>query len=91
MARWGLAYLASGWVLLQVLNLLATTYGWPPSVTRSLPVLIAAGFFVTVVLTWYHGERGRQRVTATEAVVLGGHRPGDGGWTPLGERGSVRW
>jgi TolB-like protein/Tfp pilus assembly protein PilF len=70
-ARWGLAYLAGGWVLLQVLNLLATTYGWPPSVTRSLPVLIAAGFFVTVVLTWYHGERGRQRVTATEAVALG--------------------
>jgi adenylate cyclase len=71
LARWALAYLASGWVLLQVTNLLATTYAWPPSVTRSLPVLVAAGFFVTVVLAWYHGERGRQRVTGTEAVVLG--------------------
>jgi adenylate cyclase len=69
-AQWALAYLATGWVLLQVLNLLATTYGWPPSVARSLPVLVAAGFFVTVVLAWYHGERGRQRVSWPEAVVL---------------------
>jgi TolB-like protein/lipoprotein NlpI len=69
-ARWGLAYLAAGWVLLQVLNLLATTYAWPSSVTRSLPVLVAAGFFVTVVLAWYHGERGRQRVGGAEVVVL---------------------
>jgi adenylate cyclase len=70
-ARWGLAYLAAGWVLLQVLNLLATTYAWPPSVTRSLPVLVAAGFFVTVVVAWFHGERGRQRVTGAEMVALG--------------------
>jgi TolB-like protein/lipoprotein NlpI len=69
-ARWGLAYLAGGWLLLQVLNLLATTYAWPPSITRSLPVLVASGFFVTVVLAWYHGERGRQRVTGAEVVVL---------------------
>jgi len=69
-AQWGLAYLATGWVLLQALSLLANTYGWPTSVTRSLPVLVAAGFFVTVVLAWYHGERGRQRVTWPEAALL---------------------
>jgi TolB-like protein/tetratricopeptide (TPR) repeat protein len=82
-ARWGLAYLASGWVLLQVLNLLATTYGWSPSVTRSLPVLVASGFFVTVVLAWYHGERGRQRVTGAEVLVLGA--------IVLATAGGLRW
>jgi TolB-like protein/tetratricopeptide (TPR) repeat protein len=82
-ARWGLAYLATGWVLLQVLNLLANTYAWPSSITRSLPVLIAAGFFVTMVLAWYHGERGRQRVTGAEVVVLG--------VIVLATAGALRW
>ena len=28
------------------------------------------GFFVTLVLAWYHGERGAQRVTGTELLIL---------------------
>jgi TolB-like protein len=29
------------------------------------------GFFVTLVLAWYHGERGAQRVTGTELLIIG--------------------
>ena len=31
---------------------------------------ITLGFVVALVLAWYHGERGAQRVTGTELFVL---------------------
>ncbi|MDA3912959.1 hypothetical protein [Oleiagrimonas sp.] len=34
--------------------------------------LIALGFVVTLVLAWYHGERGQQRVTGVELLILAG-------------------
>src|SRR6185312_11817452 len=30
----------------------------------------AVGFFAMIVLAWYHGERGAQRVSGTEIVIL---------------------
>jgi serine/threonine-protein kinase len=30
------------------------------------------GFFVTLVLAWYHGEKGRQRVSGPEVLMIGG-------------------
>lgn len=68
--QWGVAYLAGAWLLLQVLDLLSATYGWPAFVMRSMPVLLVAGFFATLVLAWYHGEQGRQRVTGPELLAL---------------------
>jgi TolB-like protein/tetratricopeptide (TPR) repeat protein len=31
---------------------------------------LCVGFFVALVLAWYHGERGAQRVSSTELVIL---------------------
>jgi TolB-like protein/Tfp pilus assembly protein PilF len=70
LVQWALAYLAGAWLLLQVLHLLAGTYGWPPFVMRSIPVVLAAGLLATIVIAWYHGERGHQRVTGIELLVL---------------------
>jgi TolB-like protein/Tfp pilus assembly protein PilF len=72
LVQWGLAYLAGAWLLVQVLHLLAGTYGWPAGVMRAVPVLVAAGFLATLVLAWYHGERGHQRATGVELLVLTG-------------------
>jgi TolB-like protein/Tfp pilus assembly protein PilF len=35
-----------------------------------LIIALSVGFFVTLVLAWYHGERGAQRVTGTELLIL---------------------
>ena len=35
-----------------------------------LIIALGVGFFVTLVLAWYHGERGAQRVTGTELLIL---------------------
>jgi len=32
---------------------------------------LVVGCFVTLVLAWYHGERGEQRVTGTELLIIG--------------------
>ena len=65
-----IAYSAAGWALLQVLEFLSGTYGWPPAILRGAPVLLVAGLFIVIVLAWFHGERGQQRVTTAEASIL---------------------
>jgi TolB-like protein len=71
LVQWALAYLAGAWVLLQLITLLGTTYAWPSWLLRSAPVLLAVGFVATLVLAWYHGEKGRQRASGTELLMLG--------------------
>ena len=70
MVQWSVAYLAGAWVLLQVLDLAANSYELPTVVMRLAFSVIAIGFFVTLVLAWYHGERGAQKVSGTELLIL---------------------
>jgi TolB-like protein len=68
--QWGLAYAAGAWALLQVLGFAADSFGWP-AVTKQLAMLgFAAGLPVAVVLAWYHGDRGHQRVTRSEFAII---------------------
>lgn len=69
--QWGLGFLAVAWALLQGLQFLVTTYGWPNSILRIAPIVMVGGLLLTIVLAWYHGERGRQRATALEVVLIG--------------------
>src|SRR5688572_9735458 len=71
MAQWAFAYLAGAWVLLQVTGFIADSFEWPNVVTKVLVVLAAAGFFATMILAWFHGERGNQRATAAEVALIG--------------------
>ncbi len=68
--QWGLAYLAGAWALLQVVGFLAEQFDWPPAVARSTTILLAVGFFAALVLTWYHGEQGRQNASGPELLML---------------------
>ena len=49
---------------------MSDNFGWPPVVIRSLIVAVAAGLPITLVLAWYHGEQGRQRVSGGELLIL---------------------
>jgi TolB-like protein/tetratricopeptide (TPR) repeat protein len=84
LVQWALAYLAAAWLLLQLLDLLGGTYGWPAGVMRGIPVVLAGGVLVVLVLAWYHGEKGRQRVTLAELgllVVIAASVAGAAAWT----------
>jgi adenylate cyclase len=71
MMQWALAYLAGAWLLLQVVHLFGELYEWPPSVLRPVPVVLGGGFLAALITAWYHGEKGRQRVTPLEVALLG--------------------
>lgn len=69
--QWGIAYLAGAWLVLQVVVALGGVYGWPSWLLRATPVLLGAGLFGALVLAWFHGEKGHQRVTGIEIGLLG--------------------
>jgi TolB-like protein len=72
LVQWTAAYVAAAWALLQVLDLAADSYGWPKVIMHLAFGAMALGLVVTVLLAWYHGERGEQRVTGVELLLLAG-------------------
>jgi serine/threonine-protein kinase len=68
--QWAVAYFAAAFALIQVLDLVGQRFAWPDWIARAAIVVAAIGFAITLVLAWYHGERGQQRVTAIEIAVV---------------------
>src|SRR5882757_8231653 len=71
LVQWAIAYVAAAFALLQGIDIVAQQFGWPEGVRRGITLGLIVGFFVTLVLAWYHGERGAQRVTGTELLIIG--------------------
>ena len=70
LVQWALAYAAFAFALLQGVDIVAQRFAWPDSLERILILVLALGFFVALVLAWYHGERGAQKVTGAELLIL---------------------
>ena len=69
-AQWVLGYTALAWALLQGIDLLSDTYSWSAVPRRVGVALAVLGFFVTLIVAWYQGERGVQKVTRLEVVLI---------------------
>jgi TolB-like protein/tetratricopeptide (TPR) repeat protein len=70
LVQWALAYAAAAFALLQGVDIVAQRFVWPESIERTLIVAVAIGFFATLILAWYHGEKGAQRISGTELLIL---------------------
>jgi TolB-like protein/Tfp pilus assembly protein PilF len=70
LVQWAIAYVAAAFALLQGIDIVAQQFGWPEAVRRGITLALVVGFLVTLVLAWYHGERGAQRVTRTELLII---------------------
>ena len=70
LVQWAVAYVAAAFALLQGIDIVAQQFGWPEGVRRGITLALVVGFFLTLVLAWYHGERGAQRVTGAEILIL---------------------
>src|SRR5690348_8058532 len=70
LVQWALAYVAFSFALLQGVDIVAQRFAWPDSIERTLILALCVGFFVVLVIAWYHGEKGAQRLSATELVIL---------------------
>jgi len=72
LVQWALAYLAGAWVVVEVAQNLADTWGLSATLIQGLHVVLAVGLLVTLVLAWYHGEKGQQRVSGPELLMIAG-------------------
>jgi TolB-like protein/Tfp pilus assembly protein PilF len=70
LVQWALAYIAFAFALLQGVDIVANQFGWPEVLQRGLTLLLALGLLVTLLLAWYHGERGEQHIRGSELVLL---------------------
>jgi TolB-like protein/Tfp pilus assembly protein PilF len=70
LVQWLVAYIAAAFALLQGIDIVAQRFNWPEAVERGLIIASCIGFFVVLVLAWYHGERGAQRINGTELLIL---------------------
>ena len=70
LVQWAVAYVAAAFALLQGADIIAQRFAWPEQTMRFVIIALSIGLFVTVVLAWYHGERGAQRVSGTELLIL---------------------
>jgi TolB-like protein/Flp pilus assembly protein TadD len=72
LAQWTIAYLAGASVVFQGVEVLAEPWGIPPAWQRSVHVLLLLGLVLTLVLAWYHGEKGQQRLSGPELLIVAG-------------------
>src|SRR6478672_11630050 len=70
LVQWALAYCAAAFALLQGIDIVGQQFGWPEGVRRGITLALFVGFFVTLVLAWYHGERGAQKISGSELLFL---------------------
>lgn len=68
--QWGIAYAAGAWGLLQGLEYFSEAFHWPEQLRQVAILAFLAGLPIVLVVAWYHGDRGQQRVTATELAIL---------------------
>ena len=78
--QWVLGYTALAWALLQGIDLLSDTYGWSAIPRRVGVALAVLGFFVTLIVAWYQGERGVQKVTRLEVILIAAVVAMGAGW-----------
>jgi len=68
--QWGIAYLAGAWALLQGIGFAADAFAWPSAIKQVALLLLLIGLPIVLVLAWYHGDRGEQRVSRSELAIL---------------------
>ncbi len=68
--QWGVAYGAGAWGLLQGLAYATATFHWPAMLQPLATLGLLIGLPIVLVIAWYHGDRGQQRVTAAELAII---------------------
>ena len=70
LVQWGVAYVAAAFALLQGIDIVAQQFGWPEGCAAALRSVWSSDFSSRWSWRGIHGERGAQRVTGTELLIL---------------------
>lgn len=68
--QWGVLYVAGAWSFLQGIEFLSDTYAWPLQLQQLTTLALLIGLPIVLVLAWYHGDKGQQRVTTAEFAII---------------------
>jgi TolB-like protein/cytochrome c-type biogenesis protein CcmH/NrfG len=68
--QWGFTYAAAAWGFLQGLAYVSTLFDWPAQLQKLTGLVLLIGLPGVLVVAWYHGDRGEQRVSRTELAIL---------------------
>lgn len=69
--QWVVAYLAGAWLFLEVLGFVADHFNWLGLIVQGATITLGMGLAFVLVLAWFHGEKGHQRLSLLEGVLLG--------------------
>jgi TolB-like protein len=68
--QWGIAYSVGAWGFLQGLEYVSETFGWSGQLRQVALLALLIGLPVVLVVAWYHGDRGEQRVSGVELTII---------------------
>ena len=68
--QWGLVYVAGAWGFLQGLEYVSEAFHWPEQLRQIALLALLIGLPVILVLAWYHGDRGEQRLGGAELTII---------------------
>jgi TolB-like protein/tetratricopeptide (TPR) repeat protein len=68
--QWGVAYAAGAWGLLQGIAYVRDTFDWPRQIQQFGTLALLIGLPIVLVIAWYHGDRGQQRLSGPELTIL---------------------
>ena len=68
--QWGVVYVAAAWGFLQGLEYVSEAFHWPDQLRQVALLALLIGLPVVLVLAWYHGDRGQQRISTSEFAIL---------------------
>jgi len=68
--QWGVVYIAGAWGFLQGLAYVSTLLHWPEQLQKLTGLALLIGLPIVLVVAWYHGDRGEQRVSGTEITII---------------------
>ena len=68
--QWGIAYSVGAWGFLQGLEYVSDAFRWPEQLRQVAILALLIGLPVVLVIAWYHGDRGAQRVSGAELTII---------------------
>lgn len=71
-AQWTIGYVSAAWLVLQFVSVVGDQFAWPGALVRGITLVLGMGLLATMTLAWFHGEKGHQRVTRAELLLLTG-------------------
>ena len=68
--QWGIIYAAGAWGFLQGLEYVTDTFHWSDRIQQFTTLALLIGLPIVLVTAWYHGDKGQQRVSSAELIII---------------------